>query len=146
MQPCCGADVLHAYMSRIVFTFWWTTATCSWLTNYLNAIILLILAWTIKWLIDFQMGGGAVRVFALIKTSARWPARSHMYAPTPASLLFGSAPLAFRQHMCRYTACRINDQQTCGKKTHLKETQSMFRKYNWSWRVRGSAHKSRFKL
>lgn len=128
-------------MRRIVLTFWWTTATYTWLTNYLDAIILLILPWTIKWPIDLEMGGGGecppVRVFALIKTSARWLARSHVHSTNTCILVVWLCSIGFPSTYVQIYCLQDKWPTNLWEKTHLEETQSMFRKYSWSWRVRG---------
>lgn len=133
--------ILHAYVSRTVLTFWWTTAIYIWLTNYPNAIILLILAWTINWPIDLQMGKNAlVRVFALIMTSARWLLRSQMYSTNTCIHVVWLCSIGCLS-TCVQIYCQglpvgeMTNKPVGGKKTHPEETQSMFRKYNFSWKV-----------
>lgn len=133
MRPFCREIqyfILHTYVTRTVLTFWWTTAILIWLANYPNAIILSILAWTINWLVDLQMGKKSPRSGSGLWSRPQQDGFSDLRctAPTPASMLFGHAPLAVYQHeydILPRSACRINDQQTCGKKKHQGGTQSM---------------------
>lgn len=110
-----------------------------WLANYPNAIILSILAWTINWLIDLQMGKFP-QSGSLLWSQPQQDGSSDLRctAPTPASMLFDYAPLTVYQHECWYTAkvCLQNKWPTSvWEKTHQGGTQSMLIKYNFSWRV-----------
>lgn len=119
MQPTFGRYILCFTHEQ---NLWWMTVIYIWITKYPNAIIQSILAWTINWLIDLQMGKMSW-TGSLLWSRPQQDGCSDLSctAPTPASMLFDNAPLAVCQHVCRYTAkvcVQVDDQQTCGKKRH----------------------------
>lgn len=121
-------SVSHGYIGRSVLTCWWTTAICIWLTNESKR----------HHRIYFGVNDKLARWFAvrekwpaLMATWVRWlPQISDVRQQhlRPCLAMLRRLSINIHGDTLLRSACRIEDQQTCGEKKHTQETWSMFRK------------------
>lgn len=112
--------ISHAHMGRTVLTCWWTTSICIWLANESERHHRISFGMDdelARWFADGEKRPGS---FALMATWARWSPQISDVRQQHLRLCLATLrrpPINMCGDTLLRSACRMEDRQTCGKKS-----------------------------